>query len=184
MRYRRLCPGPSLTRISDTGRAFREEGQALPGLVFGHQKSVFIPRFPAWYGDQSGTAVLCSPSCCGCRTAGDQFADFRRYCVPPHATGAGQRVISPPVFGLILWTQFRRVVRRHSGFLPRRCRRPYLGFWFWGVRLSALVLCTCSTMCVVTSGLITPRGQHSWAINWFLEKLDGVGPVDNRPSTD
>ena len=36
-------------------------------------------------------------------------------------------------------------------------------------QLYAIVHYTSSTLCVVGSGLITPRGRHSGAKNWFLE---------------
>ena len=39
------------------------------------------------------------------------------------------------------------------------------------LQLSAIVLYTCLTLCVVASGLITLRNRHSWAKNWYLEKL-------------
>ena len=37
------------------------------------------------------------------------------------------------------------------------------------LQLSALVLYSCSTLCVVTSGLMTPKVRQSWAKRWFLE---------------
>ena len=40
---------------------------------------------------------------------------------------------------------------------------------FHDLQLSEIVLYACSTLCVVMSGLKTPRGRHSWAKNWFLE---------------
>ena len=44
------------------------------------------------------------------------------------------------------------------------------------LQLSALVLYTCSTLCVVASGLTTPGGRISWAKNRFLE--NGSQPND------
>ena len=69
-------------RGSDRGRAYREEGQALPGPVFGGDWStpVFVPQLPAWYDiDRCSTPGLCSRQ---------EINPVRRYCVPPHALGA------------------------------------------------------------------------------------------------
>ena len=94
---------------SDTGRAFREDGDGSARTrIWKYRVDCyrFVRGFPppmtsigvhAWIvsvvGDQSGTVVQCSPSRCGCRTnrkAGDRPVLGRR-CAPHHAMGAGAR---------------------------------------------------------------------------------------------
>ena len=44
------------------------------------------------------------------------------------------------------------------------------------VQHSKILHYDCSTVCVVPSGFLTPRGSFSWAENWFLDNLSQ--PID------
>ena len=140
---------------SDTGRAFREDGDGSARTriwMYRVDCCHFLLRgspppmtsigvyagIVSGAGDQSGTVVLCSPSCRGCRTnrkaAGDRPV-LGRCCVPPHATGAGQTerpwVIGPPPSSLTLWG---RILGRAGGIqgFAHRCQRSAQCLRLWG----------------------------------------------------